>query len=178
MITALVLSERGVEALAATLAALVPAVVAGLVGDAVILAREAGLEVGTVADAAGANLVLAPPGSDPWRAGAAAARRDWVLCLEAGDVPGEGWIRALDRFLALGPPSRRFGRLRRRPRGTADLLAALVPRGPRRLRGGDLVHRSLILGDGPARLPRPAPIEAFLARDPALARSLARSLAR
>jgi hypothetical protein len=40
MITVLVRVERGAEALAATLASLVPGVVAGLVADAVVLAEE------------------------------------------------------------------------------------------------------------------------------------------
>ena len=55
-----------------------------------------------------------PERGEVWSAGAAAARRDWLLCLEAGDVPGEGWIGAVERFVAFaGEP--RVGRLSRRP---------------------------------------------------------------
>src|SRR3954465_12614716 len=110
MLTALIHSEGPPDALAATLASLVPGVVEGLVGDAVIVARQAAPATAGIAEVAGAKLVVAPDGADPWRAGAAQARREWLLCLEAGDVPGEGWMRAVDRFLAATRGSQPLGR--------------------------------------------------------------------
>jgi hypothetical protein len=86
----------------------------GLVADAVVLSREHDPRIARVAEAVGAAFVVVPSGHEPWAAGAAGARRDWVLCLGAGDLPSEGWMRAVDRFVALAPPDRRFGRLRRR----------------------------------------------------------------
>ncbi|MCP6374104.1 hypothetical protein NL455_29930, partial [Klebsiella pneumoniae] len=73
------------------------------VGDAVIVAGRESEAVAAVAEATGATLVL-HRGGNPYAAGAAAARRDWILCLEAGDVPAEGWIRTLDRFVGTARP--------------------------------------------------------------------------
>ena len=156
MITALVLSERGVEALAATLAALVAGVAEGVVGDAVVLARREDAAVARVADAVGATLVVTDDPL-PWRAALPLARRDWLFCLEAGDVPAHGWIAGVERFL-LHPGERRCARLRRT--GWPALVGAardLV--GAPRLASGDLVHKSLLAG---GRLPRPARLNAVL----------------
>ena len=163
VITALVLSEPPLEALATTLAALVPGVADGLIADAVVLARTRDGELERLADAVGATFVVAPE-RDPWAAGAAVARRDWLLCLRAGDVPGEGWIRTLDRFLALARPERRFARLPRRHASIAARLRALLA--PRRgITAGDLVHRSL-LAPG-ALIGRPYVLRGYVERDPA-----------
>ena len=167
MITGLVLAARGPEALALTLSALVPGVVDGLIGDAVVLARQADRDIAAIAEATGATLVMVAPGDDPWRAGAAAARRDWVLCLEDGDVPAEGWVRALDRFVTIGAKDRVFGRLTRRPATFGARLSGWVEAGfgARRVRAGDLVHQSL-LRQG-MRPTRPVRVAAAVARDPA-----------
>ena len=159
MISVLVRVDHGVEALAVTLSALVPAVADGLLADAVILARAPSDALERVADAVGATLVIDPSGG--WSQGARAAKRDWVLCLADGDVPTEGWIRALDRFIALSPPDRLFGRLRR-PRSLADRARTLVA--PGGVRAGDLVHRSLLLE--PRRPARPQRVAAAIVRDP------------
>jgi len=168
MITALVLATRGPEALALTLSALVPGVVDGLVGDAVVLTPSADPDIAAVAEATGATLVMGAAGDDPWRAGAALARREWVLCLEDGDVPAEGWVRTLDRFVSLGAGKSRFGRLTRRPAPlgarVSDLLGAGF--GTRRVRAGDLVHRS-VFGENGLRAARPVRLAAAIGRDPA-----------
>ena len=166
MISALVRLSHGIDALGATLTALVPAVTEGLVGDAVVLVSRPDDEVATIAEAVGASVVVTEV-RDPWRAGAAAARHDWVLCLDDGDVPSAGWIRALERFVALGHAERRFGRLRRRPRTLGRALVEIGQSVVRRHRvgAGDLVRRSLLLGSarpkhGPVRL------AALVERDP------------
>jgi hypothetical protein len=102
MMTGLVLAEGSPEEVAVTLAALVPAVVEGLLGDAVVIARQPDPALATIAEIAGASLAFAPGNADPWRAGGTLARREWLLCLKSGDVPGEGWMRAVDRFIASG----------------------------------------------------------------------------
>ena len=104
-----------------------------------------------VADAVGATLVIDPSGG--WSQGARAAKRDWLLCLADGDVPTEGWIRALDRFIALSPPDRLFGRLRR-------------PRQPRRPRPdpGGARRRARRRPRPPLAAPRAAPPGAAAAR--------------
>lgn len=145
MITALVLAGRP-EALALTLSALVPGVVDGLIGDAVVLSDAADPDLVEVVEATGATLVALAPDDDPWRAGARAARRDWLLCLEAGDVPADGWVRTLDRFVAIGAGGRRFARLTRRSPTLRARLSGLVAAGlaARRVRAGDLVHRTVL----------------------------------
>jgi hypothetical protein len=162
MISVVVRAESGAEALAATLRALVPAVAEGLVADAAVLVRKADEGIAAVADAVGATLVVDTTLS--WDGGARAVRRDWILCLSAGDVPGEGWILAVDRFIALSPMDRGFGRLARR-QTLPDRLRGLA--GGRQVRAGDLLRRELLLANG-VRRPRPARIAAVVDRDRAL----------
>ena len=78
--------------LAVTLAALVPAAAAGVVGQVVV--ADGGSRDGTaaLADAFGCDIVTAPPGrGGQLVAGAAAARHDWLLFLHADTVLEEGW---------------------------------------------------------------------------------------
>ncbi len=168
--TGLILVEGAAEDAAVTLAALVPAVVAGLMGDAVILSRQADPALATVAESAGASLVIVSPGADPWRAGAAQARREWLLCLRGGELPGEGWMRAVERFLVnaarADQPLGRFGRRRVGP-----FLLGLIERaaGTRRARAGDLVRRDWLTARRPARV-RPMRIGATIEQDIAVSR--------
>ncbi|MFL5217254.1 MAG: hypothetical protein ACJ8DO_01115 [Microvirga sp.] len=160
MITALILTEDGIEPLAATLAALVPAVAAGLVADAVVLDLDAASEIAAVADGIGAAHVRVAERRSAWASGAAVARRDWLFCLEAGDVPQEGWIGAIEAYLARasGPGlarPRRGGALAARAAILGERLA-----GARQVRPGDLVHRALVLGPSLPRSLRPARLDA------------------
>jgi hypothetical protein len=145
MITALILTDGRLEPLAATLAALVPAVAEGLVADAVVISRHNDAEVAAVADAVGAAHVTVGEGREVWPAGAAVARRDWLLCLEAGDVPVDGWISALERFVAFAG-ERRIGRLSRRSLHARAAALGENLFGASRARPGHLVHR-VLLGD-------------------------------
>jgi hypothetical protein len=147
-----------VDRLADTLAALVAGVAAGLVGDAVIVVPVASAAIETVAEATGATLVVRRHGASPWSAGAKAARREWVLCLEAGDVPAEGWIRILDRFIGTAKPDVALGRLRRPHTGLPTRIAARGETviGVGRPRAGDVVRREQLLA-GPAFSPRVRP---------------------
>ena len=155
MISALVAVATPVDAdaidrLADTLSALVAGVAGGLVGDAVIVTAAAAADGGlaTVAEATGATLVLG--GDDPWAAAARAARRDWVLCLEAGDVPAEGWIRTIDRFVGTARSDAVLGRLRRPHAGWAVRLGRPVERliGARTVRAGDVLRRDRLARGG------------------------------
>ncbi|MEE7450661.1 hypothetical protein MRF4_24245 [Methylobacterium radiotolerans] len=125
-----------IDRLADTLSVLVSGVAGGLVGDAVIVAGRDSEAVAAVAEATGATLVLHRVGN-PYAAGAAAARRDWILCLEAGDVPAEGWIRTLDRFVGTARPETALGRLR------VETVA-----GARQARAGDVVRREALRAEG------------------------------
>ncbi len=83
--------------------------------------------------------------------GARAARRDWLLCLDDGDIPQEGWIRVLDRFVVHSRPEQGHARLRRRRAGVARALTNLFA--DVKVRAGDLVHRRVLLNEVRARMP-------------------------
>lgn len=134
-----------IDRLADTLSVLVSGVAGGLIGDAVIVTGSGSEAVAAVAEATGATLVLHRDGN-PYAAGAAAARRDWILCLEAGDVLAEGWIRTLDRFVGTARPETGLGRLQR---PAASWPACLIGRielvaGARQARAGDVVRREAL----------------------------------
>lgn len=86
--------------LAATLAALVPASVQGLVRDVVIAdggSRDATREI---ADIAGAEFIRAPKGrGSQLAAGADAAKADWLLFLHADTVLQAGWEQEAAHFM-------------------------------------------------------------------------------
>jgi len=74
-------------------------------------------------------------------------------------------MRAVDRFVALAPPDRRFGRLPRRHSSLRARLRGLASLSRRdAIRPGDVIHRSLLVE---RRRPRPITIGAFVERDPA-----------
>ncbi|MFD1300581.1 hypothetical protein [Methylobacterium marchantiae] len=156
-----------VDQLADTLGALVEGVAAGLVGDAVIIAPAHNAALDAVAEATGATFVTRAGGTAPWSAGAKSARREWVLCLEAGDVPAEGWIRTIDRFIGTARPEIVLGRLRRPHAGLPARLAAQGESviGVRSPRAGDLVRRER-LTSGVVFTPRlrPRPVNVRLDR--------------
>ncbi len=84
-------------------------------------------------------------------AGARAARREWLLCLEPGDIPAEGWIRSLDRFVGTARPDMALGRMRRAYGALPARIAArgesvVGARGPR---AGDVVRRERVLAGLP-----------------------------
>ena len=164
MITVVVRVERSVEALAVTLAALVPGVAAGLVADAVILVGRADDGVARLADAAGAAVLATPDRG--WVPGAGVARREWLWCLLDGDAPADGWIRAVGQFVSLAPADgRALGRPSYRPLSPAARMTRLMERaGTRRVRAGDLVRRDFVAA--PSRI-RPLALGTSVARDPA-----------
>lgn len=173
MLSALVHSRAGPEALAATLSALVTGVAEGVVADAVVIVEQESAAIERIIEATGASHVMIDAGSDPWSAGAALARRDWFMCLEAGDIPLEGWIGAVDRFAFIaereGYP---IGRLARRAPDWGSWLRERVGRLSRDIRAGDIVHRSKLDG-ARARRPRIAGVEAQILRQPQPERDLA-----
>jgi len=166
MITALVHAERNVQALSATLSALVPAVVDGLIRDAVVIGQHDQQQLVDIAEAVGAIFVVVAERDDPWRRGAEAARGEWVLCLKAGDVLVDSWARNIERFLNT-QSSCRFGRISRRGCSRIEHYAAHAGSwfGVRHLQPGDLAPRSLALA--PLRRSRPTWIGALIERDSA-----------
>ncbi len=135
MITVLVEADAGsTERLARTLAALVPAVVEGVVLDAVILNVDGSDEVEEIAKAAGARCV----GGGDITAAIGEARGDWLLCLEPGARPEGEWFEAVSSDLAGRDHSRPMP-ARFRPARTDGLLSLF--RRPRALRCGLVIHR-------------------------------------
>jgi hypothetical protein len=98
MLTAVVLANRNPGALVRTLGALVPGAAEGLVTDALVITRAFEQEAANLAEAVGAACLVAA--GDPWFAAARTARQSWLLCLEAGEAPADGWIEAVGRFLS------------------------------------------------------------------------------
>jgi hypothetical protein len=162
MITVAIAANGPLEELALTLSALVPGAARGLVADAIVLAASSRDDIAVVSEAVGATLLSLPDGAPPWASAITIARRDWLLCLEAGDVPIGGWIQTFERFVSVAAGeigrSRRDGPLAERLHRRLEAVL-----GTRRLGPGDLVHRSLV-GEGELRrrvrpIPLPVRIE-------------------
>jgi hypothetical protein len=98
MLAAIIRSQGSSDALAATVSALIPAVAEGFLGHAVIVEATKNPAIEKLVDATGAALVLAPL-AQAWQAGAQAARGDWLLLLDAGDMPKLDWARHVERHL-------------------------------------------------------------------------------
>ncbi len=84
--------------LAATASACVAAVAEGLVGHGVVVAQADDRASQRLAEAIGADLAIQT--SDRMAdiiTAARAARGEWLFILEAGDLPQEGWIGAVER---------------------------------------------------------------------------------
>ncbi|RVU21876.1 hypothetical protein [Methylobacterium oryzihabitans] len=158
-------SPSTVDALADTLSALVDGVAAGVIGDAVIATAHArDPDYVTIAESTGAILVAC--GATPWTAAAAVARRAWLLCLDAGDVPAEGWVRTLDRFAATAGPQIVLARLARPGATVLERLAARreALAGTRTVRAGDVVRRDAVRAGLPLKRVKAWPLRASVTR--------------
>ena len=98
MLTAVIRSDGSQQALAATLAVLIPAVAEGFLGHAVLVDTVGSPETERAADVTGARYLRAENGG-AWRDGAAAARGERVVLFDAGDVPQAHWVQAVERHL-------------------------------------------------------------------------------
>lgn len=99
MISVVIPTLNAGETLAATLSALVPAAVEGLVREVVVVDGGSSDRTLDIADHCGAEIVRTTAGrGQQLMAGAARARFPWLLFLHADTVPGHGWeheLRAL-----------------------------------------------------------------------------------
>jgi hypothetical protein len=153
MITAVIRANRDAEALAATLSVLIPAVAEGVIGHAVVIDEKGDETVARLADETGASYVAAVNG-EAWSRGVAEARGDWVILLEAGDLPEPQWTPSVERHLltAAARPAlmplrgmtaalREWGAVSLRSRGVRagllapkkQILSGRLARAPRRL---------------------------------------------
>lgn len=155
MLTAVIRANGRTEALAATLSVLIPAVAGGTVGHAVVIGTAEDSETERLAEVTGASYVAARNG-ESWTLGIERARGDWVLLLEAGDLPEPHWAESVERHLmtaaktpALMPlrgiaALREWGAVSLRSRGVRagliapkkQLLSGRLPASPRRLAVG------------------------------------------
>ena len=126
MLTVLIAAESDAEPVVATFRALMAATLDGFVSDVIVRGDRA---LDTICDPAGA--VRVDDGALP--AALAGARGDWVLALEAGAAPLDGWM---------APVARHAERSRRPARFTVaerSLWRALTGRAGRPLRAGLLL---------------------------------------
>ena len=100
MISVIIPTLNAERTLALTLAALVPAVVEGIVREAIVVDGGSADETRAIAEAAGTQLIAAPRGrGSQLEAGASQARGDWLLFLHADTVLEPGWAEEAHSFM-------------------------------------------------------------------------------
>jgi glycosyltransferase involved in cell wall biosynthesis len=124
MLSAIIATHESERALVATLAALVPGAMAGLLGDVIVADAGSRDATAEVADVAGCRFMASgEPLGARLKAAAAATRAPWLMFLRAGCVPEPGWVIAADRFMQATDLLDDAGRAAVfRPPGVADLL--------------------------------------------------------
>jgi len=98
MLSVIIGADENEEGLARTLASLVPAVVAGVLNDAVVIDAETVPAIAAIADAAGCGRIVGSIGEGLPRA-LAELHTDWVLLLKPGTVLEDGWFREAAEFV-------------------------------------------------------------------------------
>jgi rSAM/selenodomain-associated transferase 2 len=100
MISVIIPTLNAERTLAPTLAALVPAVVEGIVQEAIVVDGGSTDETRVIAEAAGTVLIEAPRGrGSQLEAGASQARGDWLLFLHADTVLEPDWAEEAQSFM-------------------------------------------------------------------------------
>ena len=100
MISVIIPTLNAERTLGPTLAALVPAVVKGVVQEAILVDGGSTDETCVVANAAGTHLIEAARGrGTQLDAGAAQAKGDWLLFLHADTVLDPGWVEETESFI-------------------------------------------------------------------------------
>src|SRR5262245_39313766 len=100
MLSVIVPTEGIVQPAVATLAALVPVAVAGVISEVLLVDRGAHGVIERVADVAGCRfLKFEGTRAAALAAGARAARSPWLMFLHAGAVLDSGWIDETTQFI-------------------------------------------------------------------------------
>jgi rSAM/selenodomain-associated transferase 2 len=100
MISVIIPTLNAERTLVRSLAALVPAVVEGIVQEAIVVDGGSSDDTRAIAEAAGTHLIEAPVGrGSQLEAGASHARGDWLLFLHADTVLEPGWAEEAKSFM-------------------------------------------------------------------------------
>ena len=124
MLSAIIATYESERTLVPTLAALVPGVTEGLLGEVIVADAGSRDATAEVADIAGCRFVTSgEPLGARLKAAAAVTRTPWLMFLRAGCVPEPGWVAAAGRFIEAtdGIDGARRAAVFRPP-GVADLL--------------------------------------------------------
>ena len=149
MISVVIPTLNAERSLGPCLAALGEAVLEPMLAEVIFADGGSADDTREIAEAVGARFVEAPRGRGPQlRAGAEAARGEWLLFLHADTVLPAGWVAAAQRHIASGPAAAGWFRLGfdqpgltpKFVAGWANLRSRLgLPYGDQ----GLLIHRSL-----------------------------------
>ena len=154
MLTAVIRSDGSQQALAATLAVLIPAVAEGFLGHAVIMDLVGAPETERAADATGARYLRANR-ERAWQDAAAKARGDRLVLFDAGDVPQAHWVQAVERHLLVAAAKPALIPLRGAAASLRERIAFAV--GGRGLAAGLVMPKAMALAGrldrAPVRLP-------------------------
>lgn len=124
MITAFILANDDAKALTCTLNAMVGATVEGLVREVIMLTTTNNDVAAKLADDAGCALI----GSDNFPATVHSSKGEWVMILEAGAMPEQGWMEAVGSHIQDADHVARFTRSPLAPRPLLKrLLQAELP---------------------------------------------------
>ena len=133
--------------LVATLAALVPGAMEGLVSEVIVADGGSRDGTATVADVAGCNFaVIEGPLGRRLKTAAATARAPWLLFLRPGTIPDAAWTGEVRRFVERPPPDapaavfRRGGAAQPALKEILSLLAAALGALPRAEQGLLIAH--------------------------------------
>ena len=124
MLSAIISTHESERTLVPTLAALVPGVAAGLLGEVVVTDAGSSDATAEVAEVAGCRFMTsAKPLGERLKAAAQSTHAPWLLFLRAGCVPEPAWVNAAEHFIAMAEALGGGGRAAVfRPPGIGDLL--------------------------------------------------------
>jgi hypothetical protein len=106
MITAFIIANDDAKALTRTLNALIGATVEGLVREVVLLADTGNVTAAKLADHAGCGLAK----TTQFEPMVQSAKGDWLMILESGAFPEQGWTEALENHIQSRGGAARFTR--------------------------------------------------------------------
>jgi len=127
MLSVIIATLDSESALVASLAALVPGAMDGLVSEVIVADGGSRDGTATVADVAGCNFtIIEGPLGRRLKTAAATARAPWLLFLRPRTVPEASWTGEVRRFVERSPPDARAAVFRRGRAAQAPLKEVLL----------------------------------------------------